>query len=323
MTRFEVSTRFEEHFNEYSTEILKKYGSFSPVSAREITTLAHRGNTVALKAYGDLLFYKKTLRKYNYRDAFRMYCKAADLVISEQGSWDCGGNGYPLAFWMLGYYLVNYRTESLLTDCETIPAIEKMDRKERLATAYDLASACLRYVEAPSALNLLGRIIKETAAGEDDLALADSYFVRAAEGGYVYACNNLAALEAEQLISLPADNPAILKPHLDRYIHYLTLAADKFEPYAGNRLGLFYLKGEVKAPGKGGTTYFRDHIDHLKAKEYFTKATIAPDANSAWAFFNLIKYFPKEYDSNIDLMNEHMEYIKFLNPEVYNVAIEL
>ena len=40
-------------------------------------------------------------------------------------------------------------------------------------------------------------------------------------------------------------------------------------------------------------------------------------------YFNLIKYFHKDYDTNIDLLNEHMECIKELNPAVYDVAIEL
>ena len=48
-----------------------------------------------------------------------------------------------------------------------------------------------------------------------------------------------------------------------------------------------------------------------------------PDANSAWAYFNLIKYFHKDYDTNIDLLNEHMDCIKELNPAVYDIAMEL
>ena len=48
-----------------------------------------------------------------------------------------------------------------------------------------------------------------------------------------------------------------------------------------------------------------------------------PDSNSAWAYFNLIKYFNKSYANNLELLNEHMDYIKELNPEVYDIAIEL
>jgi hypothetical protein len=81
------------------------------------------------------------------------------------------------------------------------------------------------------------------------------------------------------------------------------------------------MTGEIK--GREGIVSYKGYTDTALAKEYFNKATVCPDANSAWAFFNLIKYFHKDYDNNIEFMNEHMDYIKELNSEVYDLAMEL
>ena len=83
----------------------------------------------------------------------------------------------------------------------------------------------------------------------------------------------------------------------------------------------FYLSGEIKAGER--KVICRDFIDKALAKEYFKKATSYLDMNSAWAFYNLIKNYHKDYDNNIELMNEHMDYIKELNPKVYDLAMEL
>ncbi len=82
------------------------------------------------------------------------------------------------------------------------------------------------------------------------------------------------------------------------------------------------MTGEIHA-SDGGCAISHSHINRSLAREYFLKATKYPDSNSAWAFYNLIKYFHKDYDNNIELMNEHMDCIKQLNPRVYDLAIEL
>ena len=116
-----------------------------------------------------------------------------------------------------------------------------------------------------------------------------------------------------------------LKNQIDKciidYICYLKIAADRYESYAANRLGLFYITGEIK--GANGTAALKGYIDPSLAKEYFEKATVYPDENSAWGYLNLMKYFPKTYEKDIDLMNEHMDYIKALNPAVYSIAMDL
>ncbi len=312
------------------------------------------GNVVAEKLYGDLVFYKKIIRQRPYRDAFELYKRSARINISEDGKWSCQKDAYPLAFWSLGYYLFNYRKGTFLQKCEKIEDIEKMTENERMAVALSLASSCLEYINSAGAMNLIGRIMLEASqsdetyaalssvigeeiadrffAGvslktpvcekpEDCLFISNEFFAAAAREGYVYACNNLAAGEAERIVKCAASGEKVDNEMIDRYTGFLRRSADKYEPYAANRLGLFYLTGEIKS-GEGRYVC-RDYVSFPKAKEYLKKATLYPDSNSAWAFYNLIKYFPKDYEADIEMLNEHMDYIKRLNKEVYDIAIEL
>ncbi|MBO4889736.1 MAG: hypothetical protein J5574_01980 [Lachnospiraceae bacterium] len=286
--------------------IFDKYGYTSPSAERELICLAQTGNTAALKSYADLLFYHKIRCRNNYRKAFPLYLKAADLSFSG-GTLTSGGSGNPHAYFPIAYYLTHYKNESVLRNCETIEEIEAISPEERKSLALDLATASLDYCESPAAINLIARL-----KGDDD------YFEQSAEAGYVYACNNLAAREADMIV----DGVDDIDSHINLFIHYLTISADRLEPYAANRLGLFYMLGEVRS-SSGKTVNFREYINIPFAKKYFQKATVYPDSNSAWAYFNLIKYFHKDYDADLDLLNEHMDLIKELNPAVYDVAIEL
>lgn len=354
--RFSCDGTYNADLKDYTEQILEKSGVSSQSAEREIMYMADLGNTVATKLYADLVFYKKIMRRNPYREAFSLYLKSAGINICEDGTWYCSGTSYPLSFWTIGYYLVNYKRESFLLKCENIEEIDKMSLEARLTTALELATACIQNVNAAGAINLIGRILREASENEELFkvlgpvirdtvagrefteislkiascdtaaqcaAIAELFFATAAQEGYVYACNNLAAREANRIIKMMGENkdPEFVRECVLKYVHYLKISADKYEPYAANRLGLFYMTGEIK--GTQGKVIHRDYIDAALAKEYFTKATIYPDANSGWAYFNLIKYFHKDYDNDIDMLNEHMEYIKELNPEVYDIAMEL
>ena len=356
MGRFKCDGSYEADMKEYMEKIIEKYGIASQSAEREIMCMADAGNKVAAKLYADIVFYKKILRRNPYKEALDLYLRSAGITVGEDGKWNCSGQAYPLAFWNIGYYLVNYRKSSFLEKSESIELIDSMSYTERLKTALELAAACISYIDAPGAVNLVGRILLEAGSDEETfnalrsvidrciaerdfdrislrsgscgsaeecLKEADVFFTAAAVAGYVYACNNLAAREAKNIMALDkagADDETV-REAIDKYLEYLRLSADKYEPYAANRLGLFYITGELETDGH--KIMRRDYIDQARAKEYFKKATQYPDANSAWAFFNLIKYFHKDYDNNIELMNEHMDYIKILNPKVYDIAMEL
>ena len=345
---------YKEDLKQYTEKIVEEYGVSSNSSEREIVCMSKEGNVVALKLYADMLFYKKIYDKHAYKKSFYLYLQSADIDI-EGEKWKCGGKSYPLAFWSVGYYLVNYKRESVLKKCETIDEIEAMTLRERMKTALDLSYACLKYEKNSGAINLVGRILREASLDEelfedirdmlnkkllkltlpeltdrpDEISstkqcadFAEILFITSAQKGYPFACNNLAAREADKILKmdestdLEAINECIIN-----YICYLKLAADRYEPYAANRLGLFYMKGEVST--SEGKKYFKEYVDTALAKEYFFKATEYPDSNSAWGYFNLMKYFTKMYEKDIDLMNEHMDYIKQLNPAVYDLAMDL
>ena len=351
-----VKSGYEEDLKEYSDNVLVKCGTSSKSAERETICLAQAGNTVAQNFYADMIYNKKILRKKPYSDAFYLYMQAAGISVDASGEWKCGGKANPLAFWSVGYYLVNYKRENVLLKCDTIPEIESLSMDDRLSMALELAVNCINHDEIPGAINLVGRILSE-ASKSDELfevispvikvylvgreipesseviescddrekcaEISELFFVAAAKLGYVYACNSLAAKEADRIVAESQNGAATedMVENVINYICYLRIAADRLEPYAANRLGLFYMNGEIK--GNGGTVTFKEYVDHAIAYEYFKKATVYPDANSAWAYLNLMKYFHKDYDLNIDLMNEHMDYIKMLSREVYDIAMDL
>ncbi len=169
MNRFTCDGSYENDLKDYTEQILEKSGVSSQTAEREIMCLADEGNTVACKLYADLVFYKKILRRNPYREAFSLYLRSAGITV-ENGEWHCSGVSYPLSFWTIGYYLVNYRRESSLQKCETIDLIESMTIYERLATALELAVACITFINASGAINLVGRILREAAGDEETFA---------------------------------------------------------------------------------------------------------------------------------------------------------
>ncbi|MCR5232710.1 MAG: hypothetical protein K6E53_02230 [Lachnospiraceae bacterium] len=355
MVNFKCDDQYLKDMDEYTEKIYKKYGTASHTAEREIMIMAQNGNRVAKKMYADMIFYKRILRKNAYRESFGLYLEAADVRIDTDGNWSFGAGAYPLSYWMIAFCLVNYRRGSFIKDCEEISVIERMQTGERMALSVELLCCALSYVTIPGALNLIGRILYEAGndtelfdilkhtfskciEGKDYAGVyvkegalgsingccdaSELFYKEAAKEGYVYASNNLALKEADRIITLAetSDKDAV-KEAVDSYVGYLKLSADRFEPYAANRLGLFYMTGEVIC--NNGRIVLKEYIDRSTAREYFGKATVYLTPDSAWAFYNLIKYFHTEYDNNIELMNEHMDYIKELNPTVYNIAMEL
>ena len=344
MDRFVCDGSYKEALKEYTESILQKYGTASRAAEREVLYLAKKGNTVAKSAYAEAILYQKIIRKDPHRDAFALYMESAGLKIAENGSFvSASGAAYPLSYWMIARFLVDYKRMPPLKKCEKIPEIEALALEERLSTALSLAAACVSNIRSGGALNLIGRILDEASADEElfnkiktsvsKLASCDTieecagaaedFFKQAAKEGYAYAANNLAAREADRIIALKEEGADLssIKPHIESYEEYLKSAADRYESYAANRLGMFYVIGEVK--GKKSTANFRDYINTGLAKEYFKKATVYPDANSAWAILNLIQYFHSDYTRNLALLDEHMRLIEKLNPKVYDIAMEI
>ena len=235
MNRFTCDGSYQKDWERYTQQVLDKYGVSSQTAERETMCLANAGNKAAVKIYADMIFHKKILCRYPYRMAFELYLEAAGITVDPEGEWSCSGKSYPLAFWLIGYYLLNYRRESFLKKCEKIGILEEMSLPARLSLALELACACIVYTEAPGAINLTGRLLSMIAADPElfstmqpaveaimkDLdfpavslpegsfdnpvrcaAAGELFFSEAASRGYVYACNSLAAREAARIIRL-------------------------------------------------------------------------------------------------------------------------
>ena len=122
------------------------------------------------------------------------------------------------------------------------------------------------------------------------------------------------------------DNNNKLK-YLKDYCDALKKAANQNEPWAANRLGLFYLNGRIpnispKDLPPIESTEFK--FSRKIAYEYFKKATeLYIDHSSIWAYANIIINFPEKYLSNkslnIDKLTLDLKQIKhFDNTEVIN-----
>ena len=373
MKLFECSGGYTDEYEKFSKAVTSKYGMSSEAADREAMYLAKCDNKAAIKAYADMIFYRKIEVNNCYEKAFDLYLRAADISVAEEGELICGGGGIPQAFAMLGYYYYNYKRDGHLKKSEKIAAIEALGEEAdimRLKYSLYLSFSCLKYEKVPTAVNLIGRVFDEVSKSEelfsslkedlvflsgsgeycdlecpkvavktpeDCVAVSEFYYNKAAECGYVYACNSLASKAADEVVkmcleeiqkggeksAITANPPEKIRETIDRYVEYLQMAAKKYEPYAANKLGLFYMVGEVRSGRYDAVFNFRGYCDGAKAKEYFTLATLYPNKNSAWAYYNLLKYFPKDYNMNIELMNEHMDCIKRLDTQVYNLAMEI
>ena len=290
MGRFRCDGSYETDMQEYMDKIVKKYGIASQSAEREIMCMADAGNKVACKLYADMVFYKKILRRNPYKEAFNLYLRSAGITV-ENGRWSGSAASYPLSFWNIGYYLVNYRKSSFLEKCESIELIDSMSDIERLKTALELAATCITYIDAPGAVNLVGRILLEAGSDEDTfkalkpvidrcieerefdrislrsgkcgnaaecLKQADAFFTAAAVAGYVYACNNLAAREIKSIFRLEAENADDGKDEAERAVEQKKVPQyDGDDPNTAEELS-----GVVTYAGvSGGALMVRVNID--------------------------------------------------------------
>ena len=218
MGRVTCDDSYKEDMKAYTEEVLKKYGVSSNSAEREVMILAAEGNTVALKLYADMIFYKRILRKNAYRDAFSLYLRSAGISVDCTGAWKGGDRSYPLSYWSLAFCLVNYRRGSFMLECEPIDIIERMTLNARLSLALELACASLEHAVVPGALNLIGRILYE-ASKDDGLCEAMKDVIKECIPG------SNSALTA----SCKSNNDKCNCKHLDSFIHkqYLLVFSHK------------------------------------------------------------------------------------------------
>ena len=255
---FFENKRTEDDLNDFSKCCIKKFGTTSKHGIMEIIRLAEKGNVIAKCEYADILYYGQVEGvNRDINRAFQLYKEAAGItnVFEKSEKSDLHINAYPQALWSIGHILFNYdntRVNLALPINEPIIEIDGMSRIERIQCAYTRASQALALASnLPAAANLLGQIAQLTnndcAKIEDfkkqkHINNCTDYFDEAIKGGWVYAYNNLALEELRQLI-IDIKKKRKWKEHILNCLKNLHEAANRYEPWAANTLGQYYLEG--------------------------------------------------------------------------------
>ena len=301
---FFFETYYRNQLNEFNDKIVCKYGVNSIPGRRAIMQLAST-NIFAMYEIGNLYYYGNTeTKKPDYNKALAYFRKSAGLSNSEQID---PVKSNPLALWLVSYMYINYHYRLDLKDIDTVYEIERLSREERIEFSIRYCKSAIQKNGCIPAINMLGiisNLLAEDQRKSYSLKEPAYYFLEAAKNDYVYSYNNLAILEFKSML---CTSGAEQQTHLDKYIEYLSLAASEHEPWASNALGLFYLTGNITH--EGSTLSFHTPANREKALSYFEAATTPyTNSNSAWAYVNMMVYFPEKYVHNIPLLEQHLIY---------------
>ena len=313
---------YRQQLNEFNDKIICRYGVNSKPGTRAIIELAENGNIFALYEYADMLYYGNSFVNVpDYEKAISYYQKAAGLnKISNQIK--NKGLCNPLALWSLSYIYFNYHRRVELAKADNIIELDRLTSDERIEVAIQYAKWAIGMTSCAPAENILGvisRYLGKSQQRKYNLKSPLEYFNNAKEHDYIYAYNNVASVELDLIFTDPTNETA----HLDAYIKNLTISAKKMEPYAANTLGKFFLSGTVKTE-IDNCAYehtYAEYINPQTAKECFHYGISSyMDGNSAWAYANLIVFFPNDYKNNIELLADYFKHcckLKNLNPLVF------
>jgi len=303
-TSFSFETNYKNQLNEFNEKVVCKYGVNSVPGRRAIMRLAST-NMFAMYEAGNFYYYGNTESHIpDYNKALDYFRKSAGLGLDETID---NAHCNPLSLWVISYMYFNYHFRLDLKDVDMIYEIERLDRETRIKFSIRYCKEAIARNGCVPAINMLGLIsdtLDEDARFKHSLKAPEHYFLEAAEADYVYAYNNLATLVKRSVYHSEGEEQLA---HLDHYLSCLDSASKGFETWASNRLGLFYLTGKPE-PGNDPLC-FPDYIDRTKARTYFERATENyTDINSAWAYANLMVYFPEKYEKHLELLEQHLVY---------------
>lgn len=314
---FFFELNYKKQLTEFNTAVVCRYGVNSQGGKRILLDLC-KSNIFAMYEVGNLYYFGMRYDlKPDYQKALHYFKQSAG--ISSNGEID-QSKCNPLALWVISYMYRNYRKNLDLADLDynTVPEIECLSETERLSFSIEYCKKSIQLNQCIPAYNLLGllsRNLNETERQENSLKSPEYYFLEAARQDYPYAYNNLAALEREKIFSSPY---SIARKHLDKYLHYLSKAAELDEPWACRKLGQFYLEGKITLQDL--ELSFPSKKDSETAYKYFHKAISEyNNESSAIAYAYLLVHFQDKYDSTIALESLLMSCcaLKSLNALVY------
>lgn len=306
---FSFETNYRNQLNEFNEQVLCKYGVGSAPGRRAVMQLAQT-NIFAMYEVGNFYYYGNTEnQRPDYNKALEYFRKAAGLSNDESiDSARCN----PLALWLVSYMYINYQRRMELKDAKNIYEIERLSWEDRIKFSIRYCKYAIQQNGCIPAINMLGiisNLLDDNGRATYSLKTPDAYFLEAANSNYVYAYNNLATMEIKAVFNTTATEQKI---HLEKCIEYLAKAANEHEPWASNTLGLLYCTGELNHENK--KLIFTEIIDPEKALYYFeTASNLYTNINSAWAYVNMMVYFPEKYIDNSHLLEQHLIYCCDLN----------
>ena len=278
-------------------------------------------NIFAQFEYADMFYYGNSFGiDVNIPKAFEFYQKASGI---NKATGEVESASHPLALWSLAFIYFNYKKKgSSLENCPTINDIENWTPFERCTVAIRYCKSALYLLDNGPSANLLGNIALQT---EDDLPgitqlkekynlkSAEEYYKYSSSKNYVYAYINLAELE----IKKAETDSARREEHILTGIDYLNKAANMHEPYAANILGRLYAEGILPSIKGSKPIPMEDLKDEYKALDYFKMATdyYCNTYHSAFAYANMIKYYPDMFSPDNNLLNKFIEKIKEIGNE--------
>lgn len=240
---FSVYPELESDLNEYNDKITLMYGVNGNPGMYQLYSMAERKdpNIIALYECGELEYYGKGQSGViNRQRAYRFYEKTRELNAV-----------HPLATWSIAYMKFEYSLEKAQIDERY--RVEEFDvelTKGSKISWYNsiLADAKLSYdYGCQAAANLLGKIVdapeKKFPASRKGMfkyATSKKFYKESADGGYVYGCNNYAKCCIDEARNADGHKKIEL---LREATHYLSKSAELGNPWASNKLGVYYLKG--------------------------------------------------------------------------------
>lgn len=285
---FSAYPELEKDLTEYNEKVTLMYGVSGNPGMYQLYSMAKRNvpNIIALYECGELEYYGKgPSGKVNYQKAYEFYEKTREC-----------NSEHPLATWSIAYMKFCYSQEKAANNPEyrVTEFEEELCGGKRAYSWYDsiLLNAQSSYnYGCAAAANLLGKIVD---ASDEEFPVSrrgifksvssKKLYKESADGGYVYGCNNYANIcvhEAEKSV-----NNEEKKQLYKEAMIYLEKSANLGNPWAANKVGLFYFNG-IKI---GNETIVERELD--KAYKLFEYACIMTHAeNYYWPFINICKFY--------------------------------
>lgn len=311
---FSAYPELERDLAEYNDKITLMYGVSGNPGMYQLYSMAEREepNIIALYECGELEYYGKgPSGKVNYQKAYEFYEKTRE----------CNAE-HPLATWSIAYMKFHYSQEKAAKN----PEYRVQEFEEELIGGrrkYSWYDSILLNVQSSynygcaAAANLLGKIVNASdeefpvsRRGIFKNASAKQLYKESADGGYVYGCNNYADIcvkEAEKSVDVEEK-----KQLYQEAVFYLEKSAKLGNPWAANKVGLFYINGI----SIGDEAIIEKDSD--KAYKLFEYACIMIHAeNYYWPFINICNFFWLNSESNKYMLVSKED----INNEI-NVALE-